>query len=213
MVFLGVASAVASGAQSIFAGQAQSAAIKRQNEQAYRNWIQGNTQKTYNNSREQFQATYAFEQQLKKNRAISESAYSYQYDSMNALKANKTIAQTNMSRELTAQQGALKNAVIGKGISPSSGLYGMLATAQALSAIDNSAQANAAFRQEENEINKQFKGMMTQQTENIFMPNIQMYDMEPVYGDSSGAAVGGAISGLLQIGGGIAAAAMPNKKG
>lgn len=211
MTMMALGSAIAGGMSSIFGGQAQSAAIQRQNEQAYRNWIQANSQKTFNNSREQFQATYAFEQQLKRNKAISDSAYAYQYDAMGILKANQNIAQTNMARALTSQQGALTNALLSKGISSSSGMYGMLAATQALSAIENSAQANAAIQQEKKEIDKQFKNMMSQQTESIFMPNIQLYDMEPIYGDPNAAAVGGLVSGLVQIGSGIAGAAMDTK--
>jgi len=60
MTMMAIGSAVAGGLQSIFGGQAQAAAMERQNEQAFQNWIASNTQKTMNNAREQFQSTYAF---------------------------------------------------------------------------------------------------------------------------------------------------------
>ena len=111
-----------------------------------------------------------------------------------------------MSSAITSNRAALLNSTLAKGISSSSGLYGMMATAQALDAINKSSQANMAIKAEQEQINQQFKGMMSQQTENIFMPNIQMYDAEPIYGDASAAATGGLISGLVQIGGALGAA-------
>ena len=207
MTILGIGSALAGGVGSIFGGKAQGAAIRQQNEQAMRNWIASNTQKTFNNAREQFQATYAFEQQLKRNQAIAQNAYQYQYDAMSVSKSNRVLAQTEMSNALTSQRASLLNAIVSKGTSASSGSYGIFATSQALDAIEKAGQANAAFELEKSEINKQFKGMMSQQTENIFMPNIQGYDEAPILGDASAAETGGMISGLLQIGGAVAGAA------
>ena len=208
MTILGIGSAVAGGLGSIFGGKAQGAAIRAQNEQAMRNWVASNSQKTFANARDQFQSTYAFAQQLKRNSAIAQNAYQYQYDAMNVLNANKAMAQTDMSNALSSQRASLTNALLNKGISSSSGTYAMLATTQALDALEKSGQANAAIEQERNEINKQFKGMMSQQTENIFMPNIQLYDEAPTLGDASAAEAGGMISGLVQIGGAVAAGAV-----
>jgi len=207
MTIMAVGSAIASGIQSIAGGQAQAAAIRRQNEQAFRNWITGNTQKTMNNAREQFQSTYAYTQQLKRNNAIAENAYAYQYEAMDNLKYNKMMAQKEMSNALRGNRAALLNSSLTKNISSNSGLYGMLATAQALDAINKSSQANMAIKQEQDQINKQFKGMMSQQTENIFMPNLQLYDDQPIYGDPNAAAIGGTIGGLVQIGGAVGAVA------
>lgn len=211
MTILGIGSAVAGGLGSIFGGKAQGAQIRAQNQQAMRNWIASNSQKTFNNAREQFQSTYAFEQQLKRNSAIAENAYKYQYEAMDTLKANRTLAQTQMSDALSSQRATLINAVVGKGISSTSGLFGILATSQALDALEKTRQANKAFQQEREEIYKQFKGMMSQQTENIFMPNIQGYDEAPILGDARAAETGGLISGLVQIGSAVAAAGLPTK--
>jgi hypothetical protein len=208
MTMLAIGGAVAGGLSSIFGGKAQGAAIRAQNEQAMRNWIASNSQKTFANAREQFQSTYAFTQQLKRNSAIAQNAYAYQYDAMNVLDANRTTAQTEMANSLSSQRAALTNALMNKGISSSSGAYAMLATSQALDAIDKAGQANAAIEQQKNEINKQFNAMMSQQTENIFMPNIQLYDEAPTLGDASAAEAGGMISGLVQIGGAVAGAAV-----
>lgn len=206
MTMLAIGSALAGGVSSIMGGKAQGAAIRRQNEQAHRNWIQANTQKAFNNSREQFQSTYAFEQQLKRNNAIAENAYAYQFDAKNATQYNYAIAQNQLADAMQNQRAALTNAVLSKGISGSSGSYAMLATTQALNAISKSGQMRAALDQEKAQIDKQFKGMMAQQTENIFMPNIQLYDESPLFGDAGAAEAAGLVSGALQIGGAAAAA-------
>lgn len=205
MTILGIGSAVAGGLGSIFGGKAQGAQIRAQNQQAMRNWIASNTQKTFNNAREQFQSTYAFEQQLKRNAAIAENAYKYQYEAMDTIKANRALAQTQMANALSSQRSSLLNAMVSKGVSSNSGLFGILATTQALDALEKVGQANRAFQQEKEEIGKQFKGMMSQQTENIFMPNIQGYDEAPLLGDAGAAERAGMISGLVQIGGAIGA--------
>jgi hypothetical protein len=209
MTIMGIGSAVAGGLQSIFGGKAQGAAIRAQNEQAFRNWIAANTQKTFNNAREQFQAAYAFEQQLKRNKAISDAAYQYQYEALGIAKTNQTRTENDMSSALRAQQSSLLNSMVNKGISPMSSSYSILAMTQALDAVQKAGQLKANALQERNEINKQFKGMLSQQTENIFMPNIEGYDEAPIFGNPNIAEAGGMLSGLVQIGGAIGAAAMP----
>ena len=212
MTMLAIGSAIAGGLSSIFGGSAAAAEQERRNQEAYRNWIASNTQKTYNNAREQFQATYNFQQQLKRNSAIAQAAYRYQTDAKNIAKENFSNTQQSASRSLLSNSGSLLNAVTAKGVSASSGMYGALATMQALDAVDKSRQLNLAYQQELKAIDRQTNSMFSQQTENIFMPNIQQYDAEPIFGDSSALATGGLISGMLQIGSGFLAAGMPTKK-
>ncbi len=209
METLAIASAIAGGLQSIFGGQAASAEQQRRNEEAYRNWIASNAQKTFNNAREQFQATFNFSQQLKRNAAIAQSAYQYQSDAKEIAKQNFNNTQNTMSKSLLANSGSLVNAITARGVSTTSGLYGSLATMQALDALDKSSQLNQAYKQELKNIDTQTKSMFSQQTENIFMPNIQNYDAQPIYGDSSASAIGGLVSGVLQIGSGFIAAGLP----
>ena len=152
------------------------------------------------------QGDQTVEQQLKRNNAIAENAYAYQFDAKNATQYNYAIAQNQLADAMQNQRAALTNAVLSKGISGSSGSYAMLATTQALNAISKSGQMRAALDQEKAQIDKQFKGMLAQQTENIFMPNIQLYDESPLFGDAGAAEKAGLVSGALQIGGAALAA-------
>jgi hypothetical protein len=206
MTMLALGGAIAGGVSSIFGGKSQGAAIRAQNEQAMRNWVAANTQKTMNNAREQFNATYQFQQQMKRNSAIAQSAYQYQQEASEQLKYNTSLQQRDMSRALNSQSASLLNATLSKGISSSSGMYGMLAAMQALDALDKSTQLDKAIQTQKQNIDKQFNNIMSQQTENIFMPNIQGYDQAPILGDASAAERGGMISGLIQIGSAVGAA-------
>jgi hypothetical protein len=212
MTMMAIGSAVAGGLQSIFGGQAQSAAIQRQNEQAYRNWIQSNTQKTFNNSREQFQAAYQTLQQLRRNNAIAKAAWETDYDAKQAATFRAGYQQKQLANQLQTQKSSLLNAMITKGISSSSGMYASMATAQALDAIQNASLIKYNSDMEKRNIDQQTKGMLSQQTQNIFMPNIELYDQAPIFGDSSGAATGGFLSGLVQIGGALGAVALETPK-
>lgn len=207
MTIIGIGSAIAGGVSSIFGGKAQAAAAEQRNQQAYRNWIQSNTNKTFANAREQFQSAYNFAQQLKRNSAIADAAYRTQFESSQNLRDITTFQQMQLSRQQTQAAASLLNAVNGKNISSSSGLYSTLAIAQTLDALNNSKQIQKNYEIELGNINKQFTSQMSQQTENIFMPNIQGYDQAPMFEDASAAESGGLISGLIQIGGAVGGAA------
>jgi len=207
MTILGIGSAIAGGVSSIFGGKAQGAAARLRNQQATQRWIEENTQRTFANGREQFMAAYNFAQQSKRNQAIAESAYATQFEASNNLRDIASFQHRQLSRQRAQASAALTNAIVGKGISKSSGLFGMLATAQALDALDNSKQLQKNLDIQQDNINKEFKAQMATQTENIFMPNILGYSEAPMMENASAAESGGLLSGLLQIGGAVAGAA------
>lgn len=213
MTMMAIGTAIAGGVSSIMGGKAQGAAIRRANEQAMRNWIRANSQTTLNNARDQFQNAYAFAQQLKRNNAIAQAAYGYQYDAKEALNAQSSFQQTQLSNQITQQKSALLNAMTNRGISSSSGMYGALATMQGLNSLSNAFQLERNRQEQIKNIDRQTQGMLNEQTENIFMPNIQLYDDAPILGDSAAAESGGMISGLLQIGGAAAAAGISSMSG
>jgi hypothetical protein len=213
MTVMGIGSAVAGGLQSIFGGKAQGAAIRQQNEQALRNWIQANSQKTLNNAREQFQAAYQATQQLKRNSAIMKAAWENEWEAKQSLNYQSGFQQSELSKQIMQQKAALGNAMISKGISANSGMYASLAVAQSIDALRNASILKRNVELERRNIEKQTKNMLSQMTENIYMPNIQLYDEAPIFGDPSGAERGGLISGLVQIGGALGGAAIGMSRG
>jgi hypothetical protein len=202
MTIMAIGSAIAGGASTIFGGRASAAAARAQNEQAIRNWYASNTQKTFNNSREQFQAAYQFTQQLKRNSAIAEAAYQYQREGTQNITDKANQAQLELSRNLRSQQGLFNDSVANRGLVAQSGTSNILAAAQAFDALKSASILQQNKKIELENLNKQFQGMLSQQTENIFMPNIQGYDAAPILGSTD--TTGTDIAGALQIGTGIA---------
>ena len=208
MNMIALGSAVAGGLSSIFGGKAQGAAMRRQNEQAYRNWVQANSQKTINNSREQFQAAYRATQQLQRNSGIMKAAWENQWEAKQALDYKTGFQQSQLSKQFSQQKSSLVNAVLAKGISSGSGMYATLATAQAMDALKNASILAHNATEERKNIDRQTQNALNQMTQDIFMPNIAIYDAAPIYGDPGAAETGGLISGLVQIGGAVAGAAV-----
>lgn len=208
MTMLAIGSAIAGGVSSIFGGKAQAAAIQQQNEQAMRNWVRSNTQITLNNARDQFQNAYAFSQQLRRNSAIAQAAYGYQYNAKEALNNESSFQQNQLSNQITQQKASLLNALTNRGVSANSGMYGALATMQSLNSLTNAVQLEKNRLAQSENIDQQTRNMFNQQTDNIFMPNIEMYNDAPILSDPSIAESGGMLSGLLQIGGAIGGAAL-----
>lgn len=204
MTMLAIGGAVAGGLGSIFGGQAQGAAIEAANRAAHKEWIQSNTQKTMNNARSQFQASYQYQQQLARNAAIADAAYETRYDQRDALSSSVAYQQQELSNQFRSQQSSLLQAITNRGVSSSSGMYGTLAVMQSLNAIKGAVQLERNRQLQAVNIDKQFKGAMSQMQNNVFIPNIELYDMPPQFGDADAARSSGMISGMLQIGSGIA---------
>ena len=190
------------GISQIMGGRAASAAAKAQNKQAHRNWIAANTQKTFSNAREQFNATYQYMQQIKRNEAIGQAAYETQADAQSNLRDATSFQSNQLARESRQISESLKSAILSRGISGNSGSYAAITAAQALSALSNAGQLAKNSRIQADNINKQLKAQLGQQTNNIFMPNIQGYDETPFFGNTN--TTGSTIAGVLgSVGGGL----------
>jgi hypothetical protein len=208
MTMIALGSAVAGGLSSIFGGRSQSAAIAAQNQQAFRNWIAQNNQKAINNAKSQFESAQAFAQQMKRNEAITKAAWEYEWDAKQAVKDSVTFQQGELSKQLQAQRGALVNDILSRGVSKNSGLYAALNMSQSINALRAAKSFEKNAMVQLNNITKQKQSMLQQTTENVFMPNIAMFDDQPIYGDAGAARTAGMVSGLVQIGGAFAGAAI-----
>lgn len=199
MVPLMIAGAVAQGMSSIMAGRAASEAAALRNAQAHQKWIQANTQKTMNNARSQFQAAYQTVEQMKRNSAIMQSAYRNEFDQTNALKDQLQFQTKELSINRAIAAGALRNALGSRNINQGSGLHQALARAQLVGLLSNINQIQKNNQIQQMNIAKQFQAEMNQQTNNIFMPNIELYDAGPMMESTASSA----LPGILQIGGAI----------
>lgn len=183
-------------AQGIFGGMAQAAAAERQNKQAMQQWVAGNTQKTINNARSQFQAAQQWSNQLKRNEEITKNAYAYSFDARQAALAMRSFKQQQTSNVAMAQRASLLSSVTARGIAGSSGTSTALKNAQAMQLLNENKYQNMEYQNQVKAIQQQEKNMLSQQTENVFMPNIQGYDEQPILQDTSMPMIGGAIAGV-----------------
>lgn len=213
MTMIGLGTAIAGGVSSIFGGRSQGAAIQAQNRQAMRNWIAQNNQKAINNARSQFESAQAFAQQMQRNEAITKAAWEYEWDAKQAVKDSVTFQQGQLSKQLTAQRGALVNSILSRGVSKNSSLYNALTAVQSLNSLQSASNMQKNALQQLKNVTKQKESMLQQMTANVFMPNISQFDEAPILGDAGAAVRGGMLAGMLQIGGAIGGAAIGSMGG
>lgn len=199
-IILGIGSAIAGGISSISGAAASSAAAALRNKQAQQQWIQSNTQKTINNSRQHFQAVQSTIQQAKRNAAISDAAYRNQFNRQNNLTDQINYQKTQMAVDAQVARAALTNLAAARGIGQKSGTQNAIVRAQMLNMLANNNQLRKNYQLQREDIQNQFSGEMSQRTEQVFMPNIELYDSQPIYENTGYSA----LPGLLQIGAGIA---------
>jgi hypothetical protein len=149
-------------------------------------------------------AAYNFAQQTKRNSAITDSAYRTKTEKTFNLKDVNSFQHRQLANQSTQAAASLMNAMAMKNISVNSGMYANLSIAQNLDLIRNASQLKKNYKTEMQNIDREFRGAMSQKTENIFVPNIRQAPDRPGYEDGSIYSTAGYISGGLQIGGAIA---------
>lgn len=194
--FLPIALGAMSLAQGVFGGMAASAKAERENQEALARWGAATVQKAWNNSKAQLEAVQQFENQLKKNRQISESAFSYNYDAKEAAKVANVYRQEATYNAATAGRAALTSSVGARGISAKSGSTTAMLIAQARSMLDENEKQEVEFDQQIKNINTQTKNMMNQRSENVFIADFQGYDAAPLLQDTQSPLIGGIMSGV-----------------
>lgn len=183
-------------AQGIFGGMAQAAEAERRNTEAMKQWVAGNTQKTINNARSQFQAAQQWSNQLKRNEEITRNAYAFSFDAQNAALAMRSFKQQQTSNIAMAQRASLLSSITARGVAGSSGTSTALKNAQVRQLLNENKYQNIEYQNQLKAIQQQEKNMLSQRTENVFMPNIQGFDEAPILQDTSMPLIGGAISGI-----------------
>ena len=212
--FLPIALGAMSLAQGVMGGMAASAKAERENQEAIAKWGAATVQKAWNNSKAQLEAVQQFENQLKKNRQISESAFSYNYDAKEAAKVANVYRQEATYHAATAGRAALTSSVGARGISAKSGSTTAMLMAQARSMLDENEKQEVEFDQQIKNIDTQTKNMMNQRSENVFIADFQGYDAAPQLQDTQSPLIGGIMSGVSgAFGGMLTGAQLSNEMG
>lgn len=201
--FLPIALGAMSLAQGVMGGMAASAKAERENQEALAKWGAATVQKAWNNSKAQLEAVQQFENQLKKNRQISESAFAYNYDSKEAAKVANVYRQEATYNAATAGRAALTSSVGARGIAAKSGSTTAMLMAQAKSMLEENEKQSMEFDQQMKNIDTQTKNMMNQRSENVFIADFQGYDAAPQLQDTQSPLIGGIMSGISGAFGGM----------
>jgi len=203
LCFLPIALGAMSLAQGVMGGMAASAKAERENEEALAKWGAATVQKAWNNSKAQLEAVQQFENQLKKNRQISETAFAYNYDAMGAAKVANTMKQEQTYNLAAAQRASLTASVGARGLSAKSGSTTAMLMAQAKSLMEENGRQEMEFAQQVKNINTQTKNMLNNRTENVFIADFQGYDAAPQLQDTGSPLVAGIMSGVSGAFGGM----------
>lgn len=203
LCFLPIALGAMSLAQGVMGGMAASAKAERENQEALAKWGAATVQKAWNNSKAQLEAVQQFENQLKKNRQISESAFTYNYDAKEAAKVANVYRQEATYNAATAGRAALTSSIGARGISAKSGSTTAMLMAQAKSMLQENEKQEVEFSQQMKNIDTQTKNMMNQRSENVFIADFQGYDAAPQLQDTQSPLIGGIMSGISGAFGGM----------
>jgi len=171
----GLAMGIAGG---VMGGISQNAAAARRDQQATNNWVQGELQKGINNGKEMFQTAHATVQQSERNASIQRAAYLFQKDSLASVNDKYEFTQRNIANTYRQMKGAVAAQF------QQSGLQGGTAKALSLSQSMNffNQTQQAAKNQERiiDNINRQTENQMSQQRNDVFLPNLNLASQAPI---------------------------------
>ena len=184
---MGIAAAVAGGI-ALFgmasSAEAGAASAENSNQQRLNDWMQGEWQKGIDNGSEMFKAVYQTQQQADRNRAIQKAAYLYKYDSLTAAKEQLSFTHNQLSKNYRTMKGTLKNSLASQGIR--GGTAKALQFSQSLNFLGEVSQAESNFKTTRKNINRQTSNMMSKQTNNLFIPNLQGPSARPELASEEG---------------------------
>ena len=197
---IGLAVGAAGG---IMGGIGQNAAAANRNKQAIQNWMQGEMQKGINNGKELFNASYAQQQQRERNAAIQRAAYLFEQDSLDAAKDQQTFVQNQISRSYRTMKGTMVAQAASSGIS--GGTMKALKLSQSMNFLNQVGQAEDNFAKTQKNIKRQAQNMMSQQRNDLILPNLQGASAKPILeevgaGNIISGALGGIAGGLTSFG-------------
>ena len=205
VAWIGMAMMGASMASGIFQGIAGSGAASRRNQQAQEQYIQSELQKGIDNGREMFQATQQTIAQDKRNRAIMKNAYGFEYESKNRLKQDESFQQKQLGIAIQSALSSNTAATVASVGSSQGGTAKIMRKQNLINGLSNVSQIKNNFDRQKENVTKQFENMMSQQTLNLYLPNMQLMSQPPISESTTmpiiGGIMGGAAQGLGQLGG------------
>lgn len=202
-ILVGMGAAAVMG--GVMSGISGSAAQDAANQAAIQQYQSQELQKGQQNGREMFQAAYQWQQQVKRNQNIRESAYLNKEEALRYVEETSGKEQSNLSVALRQQNAALKNNMGARGISNRSGMANAIGTISSLSALKAAGSIASNLAMAKQNIEKQTNAAMSGQTENTIIGNYSATGQPPLLGSTTmpliSGIVGGLTSGVSSVGG------------
>jgi len=146
--------------------------------------------------------------QMSRNQNIAEAAYLNKQEGETKARDAGVFKQNELSRAVSAQNAAMQNVQAGKNIGSSSGSARAMAIATSLNAMKASSVVTANLQNDLRNVQAGFKNQMSQQTFNVYIPNMEAPPNPPALASTSAPLVSGIIGGGLNavsaIAGGMA---------
>ena len=196
--------------QGVMKGMGDSAAAKAANDAKLQAHYTETMKSGQRNGKAVFESARNTALQMSRNQNIAEAAYLNKQEGETKARDAGVFKQNELSRAVSAQNAAMQNVQAGKNIGSSSGSARAMAIATSLNAMKASSVVTANLQNDLRNVQAGFKNQMSQQTFNVYIPNMEAPPNPPALASTSAPLVsgiiGGALSAVSAVAGGMAGA-------
>ncbi len=200
--FFPIAMGAMMGISALAQGIGGSAKAAAANQQAQQQHTEQLINKSYANGREIFQAVHSEMQQAKRNREIAESAHLFKAESMADLGRQNAYLQNELSSTLGNNQAVLSSSLAAQ--NSVGGTAKVVQKSLLLKGLSGVMNLEENERKAAKNIDRQFSNMMSQRTQDVYIPNINGVGPPPVQQDTTMPLISGVIGGVASGMGGFA---------
>ena len=183
--------------QGIMKGMGDSAAAKAANDAKLQAHYTETMKSGQRNGKAVFDSARNTALQMSRNQNIAEAAYLNKQEGETKARDAGVFKQNELSRAVSAQNAAMQNVQAGKNIGSSSGSARAMAIATSLNAMKASSVVSNNLQNDLRNVQAGFKNQMSQQTFNVYIPNMDAPPNPPALASTSAPLVSGVIGGAL----------------
>lgn len=183
--------------QGIMKGMGDSAAAKAANNAKLQAHYTETMKSGQSNGKAVFDSARNTALQMSRNQNIAEAAYLNKQEGETKARDAGVFKQNELSRAVSAQNAAMQNVQAGKNIGSSSGSARAMAIATSLNAMKASSVVSNNLQNDLRNVQAGFKNQMSQQTFNVYIPNMDAPPNPPALASTSAPLVSGVVGGAL----------------
>lgn len=179
--------------QGIMKGMGDSAAAKAANDAKLQAQYHETMRTGQSNGKAVFESARNTALQMSRNQNIAEAAYLNKQEGETKARDAGVFKQNELSRAVSAQNAAMQNVQAGKNIGSSSGSARAMAIATSLNAMKASSVVSNNLQNDLRNVQAGFKNQMSQQTFNVYIPNMDAPPNPPALASTSAPLVSGIV--------------------